>query len=282
VKKLLVFIAILSISGLKAQRLSLELLGGVSNYQGDMKEQRYTFHGSHAAFGIGASYAFTDHISARAMFSFTRLGADDKDNSDIYLKARNLNFNTKVTEFTVMGQYHIFNTREARINPYLTVGVGVFHYDPYTFDTLSVKYYLRPLSTEGQGLSQYPDRKGYNLNQFVIPFGAGIKFRVTENINLGWEIALRKTFTDYLDDVSTNYVDDDVLRAAKGDKAVELSYRGGEVKNGNPTYPAEGTTRGKTAKDWYYFSGVTATIRLGSGGLFGGNPFGTGCPAPVF
>ncbi|WP_336514313.1 DUF6089 family protein [Pollutibacter soli] len=281
-KKLIVFVAICCIAvGSKAQRLSVELFGGLSNYQGDIKEQRYTFHGSKPAVGLGMSYAITNHISVRGLFSFTRLSATDKDNSDPYLLARNLDFSNNIVELSVMGQYHFLNIEEARINPYVTAGIGFFHHNPYTNDSLGMKYYLKPLSTEGQGLSQYPDRKPYSLNQFVIPFGAGIKFRVTENINIGWEIGLRKTFTDYLDDLSLNYVDEDILRAAKGNKAVELAYRGGEVKNGNPVYPAEGTTRGKPAKDWYYFSGVTATFRLG-GDMFGGRGSGTGCPRPVF
>jgi opacity protein-like surface antigen len=283
VKKLLFIAALCSTSVCFSQRFSAELFGGVSNYTGDFIESKYTFQGAKPAFGLGVGYAVTDHIGVRAMFSFTKLGADDKNNNDPYLLRRNLNFKTNIAEFTVMGQYFFFNTTTSRINPYLTAGIGVFHYNPYTFDTAGNKHYLKPLSTEGQGLSQYPDRKPYSLTQFTVPFGAGIRFRVTENISLGWEIVLRKTFTDYLDDLSNSYIDEDILRTAKGDKAVELAYRSGEIKDGNPVYPVEGTTRGGIkAKDWYYFSGITASFRVGNGNFFGGKGSGTGCPAPVF
>jgi hypothetical protein len=59
------------------------------------------------------------------------------------------------------------------------------------------------LSTEGQGI--YPDKKPYSLWQPTIPFGGGVKFAITENLRIGFEIGLRKLFTDYLDDVSTSY-----------------------------------------------------------------------------
>jgi hypothetical protein len=96
-----------------------------------------------------------------------------------------------------------------------------------------------------------------------MPLGGGVKFRITETTVLGFEIGMRKLFTDYLDDVSTTYVDPLALALARGPKAVEMSYRGGEVKNGDPTYPTEGSLRGgEKFKDWYYFTGVTLSVRI--------------------
>ena len=93
---------------------------------------------------------------------------------------------------------------------------------------------------------------------------------------------MRKTFTDYLDDVSSTYVDKAVLAAAKGATAAEMAYRGGELKNG-PAYPADGTIRGGSKfKDWYYFSGVTISIGIGKRKGFHGTDNGrTDCPKPV-
>jgi hypothetical protein len=97
--------------------------------------------------------------------------------------------------------------------------------------------------------------------------GFGLKFRVRDNVVLAYELGFRKTFTDYLDDVSTTYVDQATLLNAKGPKAVELAYRAGELKNGNPIYPPDGTKRGgEKFKDWYYFSGVTISIGLNTAG----------------
>jgi hypothetical protein len=98
-----------------------------------------------------------------------------------------------------------------------------------------------------------------------IPIGGGVKLNLSENINVGIEIGLRKLFTDYLDDVSTNYVDENLLFANRGSKAVELAYRGDEIKNGIMQYPEAGKQRGSPkAKDLYYFTLVTLSFRLGA------------------
>jgi hypothetical protein len=262
-KKLITILFLsISISGF-SQYLGLELFVGGANYNGDLMEKTYTLKGSKMAFGAGISYTLTNHLTVRSMIMYGTLGADDKNNEDPFLVNRNLNFKSSVYEFGVQGLYHIFNTEIQRINPYLMAGISVFHTNPYTYDTLGNKYYLKPLSTEGQGLNQYPDRRAYNLTQVSFPFGAGIRFTVNRNISLAWEIGLRTTFTDYIDDLSSTYVDRAALLSAKGPKAVELAYRSGEIKTGNPVYPAQGTIRGGAkANDWYYFSGITATFIL--------------------
>jgi len=170
------------------------------------------------------------------------------------------------------------------------VGLAVYHFDPYAFNGSTEKIYLKPLSTEGQGLPGYADRGPYSLTQAAIPLGAGVKFAVTDNLHLGLELGLRKLFTDYLDDVSTNYADPNDLLAGRGQLAVDMSYRGDDV--GNPAYPEKGAQRGSAKrKDTYYFTGLHLTYRLGSNsggrGLFGGggrkgNKNGIGCPVNVY
>jgi hypothetical protein len=287
VKKILTGILLtLTFSG-QAQDLGLELFTGASNYQGDLQEKRYSFQGSKLALGIGASWALTEHLVVRGIFSMGKIEANDRNNKDTFLVARNLHFKSTIIEMGFTGQYHIFSTLSARINPYLVAGISVFRHNPYTFDSGGTKHFLKPLSTEGQGLSQYPDRNPYALTQISIPFGAGVKFAVTDRVSIGWEITLRKTFTDYLDDLSRTYVDQNILLAARGPKAIELAYRTGEVKPGNTTYPRDGTIRGGADfKDWYYFSGVSVTIKMNNPRLsktarYSGRPGRTDCPKPV-
>jgi hypothetical protein len=94
--------------------------------------------------------------------------------------------------------------------PYVTFGVGVFNYDPFAM-LQGQKNFLRPLNTECQGTTQYPDRKPYGSMAFSIPFGAGVKYCINERINVGFEIVHRVTGTDYLDDVSKTYVDPSIF-----------------------------------------------------------------------
>jgi hypothetical protein len=151
-------------------------------------------------------------------------------------------------------------------------------FNPSTKDSAGTKVYLQPLSTEGQGF--YNGRKKYSLQQFSIPFGAGVRFSVSPNIRLAFEIGMRKTNTDYLDDVSTSYVDQNTLLANRGQLAVDLAFRGDELKTGL-SYPAGGSQRGKVEnKDWYYFSGFILSIRLPS--ITGNSRKSkTGCPGRI-
>ena len=100
----------------------------------------------------------------------------------------------------------------------------------------------------------------------------GAKYAVNDNLNIGIEFSQRKSFTDYIDDVSSSYVDVDVLRQAKGDKAVELAFRENEIPGGRLQYPAHGDQRGTPSEmDWYYFFGLTIELKLNSfGNLFSG------------
>jgi hypothetical protein len=267
---------------LNAQNFHLNFFAGTSNYEGDLQSKRFTFSQSNFAGGFGLSYDLSDKFSVRSGLTFGTISANDKYGSN---RLRNLNFTSGITEGNLGLEYFITRLEDHALTPYEFAGVAVYHFNPYTTDTSGKKYFLRPLSTEGEGFIQ--GKNYYNLTQLAIPFGAGVKLSLSENINVGMELGLRKLFTDYLDDVSTTYVDENLLLINRGTKAVELAYRGNELKNGSP-YPARGSKRGGTnRKDWYYFTGLTASFRLFSGnGVIGGGGGGGkhskyGCPVNV-
>jgi hypothetical protein len=265
---------------MQAQRWHVNVTGGLSNYSGDLQDKAYTFDQSFFAFGAGAQYDITRNFSAISNIMVMKIGASDQFNSPD-LVARNLSFQSQVLEWNLLGEYTFFDITRKAFSPFVFGGIAVFHYNPYAYDTLGRQVYLRPLSTEGEGLPQYPDQKPYSLTQFAIPFGAGIKFRVSENVVLAYEVGFRKTFTDYLDDVSTHYVDQAILQNAKGSEAVELAYRGNELKGGAP-YPPSGTVRGSFKyKDMYYYTGIRVSIAIltKNDGYYGRGRID--CPRPV-
>jgi hypothetical protein len=241
---------------------NVNLFGGFSNYFGDLQQKAYTTQQSNGSFGAGLQYDVTGHFSLLSNLTYGRVSAADGYATKSDLRARNLNFETVIAEWNLLAEYDLFDLRSHRLTPYVFAGVAVYHFNPYAYDTTGKKVYLRPLSTEGEGLAQYPGRRPYALTQLAIPFGGGIKFRISDQVTLAYEIGLRKLFTDYLDDVSSTYVDQATLLAAKGPEAVEMAYRGNEVKGG-ATYPPDGTVRGNPRhKDWYYMSGLRVTIAL--------------------
>jgi hypothetical protein len=145
------------------------------------------------------------------------------------------------------------------VYPYVFGGVGIFHFNPYTYDKHGVKTFLQPLGTEGQGMPEYPNRKPYSLTQLCLPFGGGIKIYVTKQCDLVYELAGRALFTDYFDDVSTTYIPTQEFIACNKTKTAELAFR----QTDSPS-PSKGDIRGNpNVKDWYFFSGLKLLIRLG-------------------
>lgn len=262
-----------------AQNFHIDLFAGTSNYQGDLQEKRFTFSQSHFAGGLGLSYDLSDKILVRTGVVLGRVSGNDKFATRNQF--RNLNFTSNLTEVSAGLQYYITPLADHALTPYLFAGGALYHFNPYTFDTSGAKYYLAPLSTEGEGFLD--GVKNYKLTQFAIPFGGGVKLSLNDNVNVGLEFGLRKLFTDYLDDVGGPYVDQNLLFINRGAKAVELAYRGAELKNGE-AYPVANTVRGGPKnKDWYYFTGFTASFTLGNGGVSSGSGRHTkyGCPANV-
>jgi len=239
----------------------LGVFGGIMNYQGDLQPSSFEFDRSHFKLSIWVRKNLTNKLSLRGGIGQGTLAAADKYNRD-YLQPRNLSFKTKIQEAFVTLDFTLFDLTQYKISPFVYGDFILFHYNPFSYDEKGNKIYLQPLSTEGQGLADYPDRKVYKLTQPALGFGGGLKFAINDNIRLSIDASQKKTFTDYLDDVSTSYADQGKLLAAKGQTSVDMAYRGDEVVNPKP-YPNEGEQRGTpTEMDWYYHFGLSVEINF--------------------
>ena len=231
---------------------------GVMGYTGDLKDKVVSLSQLKPMFSLGARLDLTEHITARSYFTYGSLTSTDKK-GNAFMKTRNLDFQTKIIDWELGAQYNILNLNYHWWTPYVFAGVGLYKFNPYTTDAAGDKYFLKPLSTEGQGFAA--GVPNYSLTQFNIPLGFGVDYLLGEDHRIGLEFSYRKLFNDYLDDVSGRYVAEADLQKAKGPKAVELAYRGDEVSP-NP-YPAGGTIRGNSQKnDGYYYVGFTYTFRF--------------------
>jgi hypothetical protein len=208
-----------------------------------------------------------NYIAVRIGASFAQLGYSDQYNAyNSYMYTRNLSFNTKIWELTLQGDFNFFRFMpgdpDFSFTPYITIGGGVFNYDPYAY-LQGEKIPLRPLGTEGQGSPnpKYGNTKQYSSMGICIPFGAGVKYAFNEKINIAFEVLHRFTNTDYIDDVSKVYVGADAFPLnfdGSVSNAQLLSDRSYEL--GDPqgiTFP--GRQRGNSKqKDQF----VTAMIHL--------------------
>ncbi len=172
--------------------------------------------------GVFINAIYKNAVALRLEGAFGKISANDNvlkdvDPLDIAFQRynRNTSFRSKITEISLVTELHplfIFINYEEResdppkMSPYLLAGVGYYTFNPQT--ELNGKWIdLQPLSTEGQGFKEYPDRKVYKLQQINIPVGIGLKYELSRMVNLRGEFVYRVLQTDYLDDVSTTYVD---------------------------------------------------------------------------
>ncbi|MBS1731573.1 MAG: outer membrane beta-barrel protein [Bacteroidetes bacterium] len=180
---------------------------GVGHYFGDLNPSAALNRPKISA-GIFFIKNFNDYIGLKANVNYSLLGYSDQYSKNYDQRIRNLSFNSNIWEFSLSGYFNFFKYLPGvdgyNYTPYVSLGVGVFSYDPYAFLD-GQKYFLRPLGTEGQGSPAYPDRKPYSSTALCVPLTVGFKIAVRESINLYVEAGYRFTNTDYLDDVSTTY-----------------------------------------------------------------------------
>jgi hypothetical protein len=219
------------------------------------------------------AYYPTEWIGIRFSAQKTTLKGDDKviDRKGSWEERRsdrNLSFRTPLMEGYLAVEFHptVFfeydDYLEKKLRPYILAGVGMFKYNPQA--ELNGQWIdLQPLHTEGQGFPEYPDRKNYKLTQICFPVGLGAKYYVSETFSIGIEAIHRFTRTDYMDDVSTRYINPSLfdlhLTPEKALLAKQLHDR--RLVN----YGTAGRRRGDpTEKDGYYSLALKLNWRLGN------------------
>ena len=201
--------------------------------------------------------------------------APDKGGAERYRLKRNLKFESKISEAYAAIEFYptvLFEQYDGLANkfrPYIVGGAGFFHFNPkseYNEPGGTKRMVeLKPLRLEGQGFAEYPDRKEYSLIQKELLFGGGVKYYLNESMYVGFEVLHRKTFTDYIDDVSTKYINpalfNTYLPAADAAIARQLYYRENLLQPGQSRpNPVVNEQRGDPKDNDAFFSSI---LRLG-------------------
>jgi len=259
--KFLILILTIPFAGL-AQSGEIGLTLGISSYKGDLNKSLFNPDVFRPAVGFSYRKCFNNHWAYKLSFNAGSISADDAASNDDFQKQRNLNFRSHVFELASQFEFNFFSFQTANpetpMSPYIFIGLAFFHFNPKTtIDGRDVE--LQPLATEGQGTGAYPKRKPYKRLNVSIPMGGGVKFRLSRRFGVSVEVGARRSYTDYLDDVSTTYADKNVLRAANGDISARVSDRS---INQNNNFNMDRQRGNASDKDWYMFSGITFNYTL--------------------
>jgi Domain of unknown function (DUF6089) len=250
------------------QKGEFGITAGAGHYFGDINT-RAALNRPKPALGIFFRKQFGNYTGLRISAHYAQLGYSDVYSKNDYQKTRNLSFNTNIWEIAVQGDFNFFkfvpNNPDYLFTPYITLGAGIFTYDPYAY-TGGKKEFLRPLGTEGQTIG-YKGRKQYSAMAFSFPLGVGVKYNISEKINLSFEVAQRFTTTDYLDDVSTTYIGAGkfaLLPNGQLSTAGLLQDRSIEIDPANPL-GAEGRQRGfSKQRDQYVIAEIGISFNISS------------------
>jgi hypothetical protein len=245
------------------------VLAGASQYFGDLNPDLH-FNTPKAVFGLFFRKQVTDYIAVRIQGQYARLGYSDVYNKQnaFYLR-RNLSFNTSVLQLGVQGDFNFFRfipgDGDHRATPYLTIGIGMFSFDPYAYLD-GQKYYLRELGTEGQGSPAYPDRKPYSNIAAYIPLGLGYKYNLNPRMNIGVEAVYNFTTTDYLDDVSKTYAGiNNFPTLPDGSPSVAALLQDRSYETGKPPIGVQGRQRGyQNQNDGFLYLEIMFSMNLSS------------------
>jgi len=256
---------LLFLSPMFAQRSEVGGLVGGSFYLGDINPSKL-FSQTQLAFGAVYRYNLTTRWAVRGNALWGTVTASDAK----FKNPRNLSFRSRISEFSVQAEinflpYFTGSRRDYKFSPYLFGGVALFSFNPqarYIDPAKDLNFWvdLAPLRTEGQGLSSYPDKKTYSTTQFAIPFGLGFKYSLNATFSIGVEWGLRKTFTNYLDDIGGTYADPAVLFAHEGYYSAYFADRSDPR---NSVGSDRSIRQGKT--DWYSFAALAITAKIGKG-----------------
>ncbi|MBK7083917.1 MAG: hypothetical protein IPH53_04340 [Flavobacteriales bacterium] len=220
----------------KTHRNEISIGLGASNFLGELggRDQVGTsfiwdleLSQTRPAFALAHRYYIRERLSLRTQLAYGVMAGNDNLTNEPARARRNLNFRSDLFEGAFLLEVHPFleelghlydirgvkGTKSSRIGLYVFAGVGGCYFNPKgKFNNAWVE--LKPLRTEGQGLEGGPEE--YSNFSFAIPMGIGIRKQLSKVLSFGLELQYSKTFTDYIDDVSDVYYDNDAIAEANG------------------------------------------------------------------
>lgn len=273
---------------------------GTSYYIGDLNENHFEL--AQPAIGLIYRNNLNRRFTLKASAWTGEIRGNDKiNNVDTSKIRRNLHFRSPIMELSGQVEFNFFEyetgSKRYPFSPFIFTGISFYKHNPQArrwntenpfdrdgYGSSNEWIELQPLGTEGQNSVHYPGKDPYSLTQIAIPLGVGIKWSLGEKFSLVAEYGMRKTFTDYLDDVGGTYADPQYLNAEDQIAAQlshQISYQGVE-----PPIPANGTAPSNADwlaywqqlypngynetqranennwNDWYTFAGITLSFKI--------------------
>jgi len=258
---------------------------GMINFLGDLGGGRGDAHWfkdlnlstTRPSLTAGGRYKILEEVAIGTSMSFGWYAGNDELSKNLKRRERNLHFRSVLFEWSAYGEYHIIKEKLGKrttqlnrrtnllswqsiqalpINVYVFAGVAGFFFNPKAKYLDGKWYALQPLGTEGQNI--LPSRKKYSRIQMSFPFGLGVRHAIDRRFSIGLEYGVRYTTTDYMDDVSTNYIHPDLLPDPKAKYFADPNTSGKK-------YGANNRRGSPLNNDYYMFTVVSLSYKMRTG-----------------
>jgi len=235
-----------------AQNVEIGASIGVANYFGDLAPTPVVSE-TKGASGVFARINFSSSFAWTNSFSYAQVSGNDKNFA--FNSARNLNFKSDIYEYASTFEFNYLKygvgVLENKFTSYLFAGIGVFGFNAQGYYN-NQWYNLKDFQTEGVSYQPY---------SFAIPFGIGVKWILNKNFNFECQLGFRRTYTDYLDDVSKTYPD--ITLKLKSSAAAATLTDPSALLNGGVFVNKNGYKRGNSDNyDWYMIAQVSLSYRI--------------------
>ena len=266
-KKFIVFITFLMFSivvnGQQFKRnTEIGVLLGTSYYLGELNTTH--FNKSSAAAGLIIRRNINKRFCYKAEAVFLNVRADERNSENAISNNRGLHFRSIIYDLSGQLEFNFLPYQPEnplyQWTPFIFTGISLFNFNPQAENKNGEWVNLQELGTEGQGSTSYPDRKLYSLTQISIPLGGGIKIAINDGFNIIFEYSFRKTFSDYLDDVSTTYPAAGLTDISAD--SYEMSDPNYNSSDPTSIFPSNAERGDPGKKDWYTFAGITLSFNL--------------------
>ena len=224
-----------------AQTIEVGGFVGTSYYLGELNPGM-PYNQTQLAYGALARYNIDSRWALK--FSYYRGKLQGSDATGGSTVNRDLDFKSKINDFSLVAEFNFWKyftgSKKTFFTPFIFAGVSFFTFKPMSQSGVA----LQPLGTEGQNVS-FADRSPYKQYSFAMPFGFGFKYSLSKTLGITFEWGMRKTITDYIDDISTTYADNPDIIADPTQSHSAYMQRGDDQ-----------------TKDWYNYTGVTLTYKF--------------------
>lgn len=176
-----------------SQHSEIGLLGGTSYYLGEVNPSIQVLNELNPTIGLFYRKNTSTRYALRFGANYGKLSATDNISGTKLSDYRNLSFSSDliegygILEFNFL-PYQINNYRTSSFSPYVFIGAAVFRVAPEIKNNAT-----------GAVISSG------SLIAPSIPFGLGVKFNLVQNLGIGIEWGMRKTFTDEIDGLSPTF-----------------------------------------------------------------------------